>query len=158
MRSSACVLANSVSTVTFGTNKNYRTEHIKFEVADFESSYHAILGRLALAKFMAVPHYVYLLLKMPGKTGVLTLRGDLLKSCECDREAIDYASNIRIPSTASKVLTAAKELSLSKDLIPTKKSSQSSVKPVSDISTKTIQLHEGDSSKTAIIGTGLGEK
>jgi len=144
--------------VTFGTPDNYQTKLIKFVVANFESSYDAILGRPALAKFMAIPHYVYLLLKMPDKTGVLTLRGDLLKSYEYDREAIDYASNIRIPSTASKVLTAAKELSLSKDLIPTKKSSQSSVKPVSDISTKTIQLHERDSSKTAIIGIGLGDK
>ena len=35
--------------VTFGTLDNYRTELIKFEVADFESSYHAILGRPALA-------------------------------------------------------------------------------------------------------------
>jgi hypothetical protein len=26
-----------------------------------------------------VPHYVYLLLKMPGKIGILTLRGDLKK-------------------------------------------------------------------------------
>jgi hypothetical protein len=58
---------------------NYRTEYIKFEVADFDSSYHAILGRSALAKFMALSHYVYLLLKMPGKIGVLTLRGDLKK-------------------------------------------------------------------------------
>jgi hypothetical protein len=43
--------------VTFGeTRENYRTEYIKFEVADFETSYHAILGRPAIAKFMAVPH------------------------------------------------------------------------------------------------------
>jgi hypothetical protein len=48
--------------VTFGTRENYRTEFIKFEVANFESSYHAILGRPILAKFMAVPHYVYVLL------------------------------------------------------------------------------------------------
>jgi hypothetical protein len=59
--------------VTFGTRENYRTEFIKFEVANFESSYHAILGRSALAKFMAVSHYVYLLLKMPEQSGVLTL-------------------------------------------------------------------------------------
>jgi len=52
--------------VTFGTEQNFRTEYIKFEVANFESSYHTKLGRPALAKFMAVPHYVYLLLKMPG--------------------------------------------------------------------------------------------
>jgi hypothetical protein len=30
--------------VTFGTPMNYHTEFIKFEVADFKSSYHAILG------------------------------------------------------------------------------------------------------------------
>jgi hypothetical protein len=46
--------------VTFGeTRENYRTEYIKFEVADFETSYHAILGRPAIAKFMAVPHDTY---------------------------------------------------------------------------------------------------
>jgi hypothetical protein len=32
---------------------------------DFEGTYHAILGRPALTKFMAVPHYSYLVLKMP---------------------------------------------------------------------------------------------
>jgi hypothetical protein len=70
--------------VTFGTRENYRTEFIKFEVANIESSYHAVLGYPALAKFMAVPHYVYLLLKMPGQSGVLTLRGDLKKSYDCN--------------------------------------------------------------------------
>ncbi|XP_039805156.1 uncharacterized protein LOC120669481 [Panicum virgatum] len=109
--------------VTFGTEQNFRTEYIKFEVADFESYYHAILGRPALAKFMVVPHYVYLLLKMPGNTGVLSLRGDLLKSFECDKEAIVHASSIRVPSSMSEILPTAKELSLNKDLMPSKKSS-----------------------------------
>jgi hypothetical protein len=76
----ATPLGSMVLPVTFGTKNNYRTEYIKFEVADFDSSYHAILGRPALAKFMVVPHYVYLLLKMPRKTVVLTFRGDLKKS------------------------------------------------------------------------------
>jgi hypothetical protein len=32
--------------VTVGEiGENYRTEYIKFEVADFETSYHTILGR-----------------------------------------------------------------------------------------------------------------
>jgi hypothetical protein len=59
-------LGTVVLLVTFGTRENYHTEFIKFEVANFKSSYDAILGRPALAKFMAVLHYVYLLLKMPG--------------------------------------------------------------------------------------------
>jgi hypothetical protein len=42
--------------IIFGTPTNYSTKFIQFEVIDFETSYHAILGRPALAKFMAIPH------------------------------------------------------------------------------------------------------
>jgi hypothetical protein len=74
----AIPLGSVVLPVTFGdTRENYRTEYIKFEVADFETSYHAILGRPSIAKFMAVPHYTYLVLKMPSPAGVLSLQGDL---------------------------------------------------------------------------------
>ena len=30
--------------VTFGTRDNYRTEYVNFEVTEFETSYHTILG------------------------------------------------------------------------------------------------------------------
>ena len=56
--------------VTFGTRDNYRTESIIFEVAPLETSYHAILERQALAKFMAISTHTYLLLKMPAPNGV----------------------------------------------------------------------------------------
>jgi hypothetical protein len=144
--------------VTFGTPDNYRTEIIKFEVAHVESSYHAILGRLALAKFMAVPHYVSLLLKMPGKIGVLTFRGELQKSFECEKEAITYASTNRLPNTAGEVIaTAQHHLALGLE-IPTKKINRSAPKPPDNIGVKAIQLQEDDPSKTALIGTGLTDK
>jgi hypothetical protein len=97
-------LGMMVLPVTFGTRENYRTEFIKFEVANFESSYHAILGRPALAKFMVVPHYVHLLLKIPRQSGVLTLRGDLKKSYDYNQEAIQYASSTRVPDASGEVL------------------------------------------------------
>jgi hypothetical protein len=53
---------------TFSTEKNFRTEYLSFEVADFKSSYHAILGRPMVARFMAIPHYTYLVLKMSAPT------------------------------------------------------------------------------------------
>ena len=46
--------------VTFGSRANYRTETLTFEVVDWKGAYHAILGRPAYAKFMAVPNYTYL--------------------------------------------------------------------------------------------------
>jgi hypothetical protein len=105
-RNSATPIGPVTLLVTFGTRVNYRTEYNKFEVADFEYSYHAILGRPVLAKFMVVPHYVYLLLKMPGKSGVLTFHDDLKKSYDCDLEAIEYASTTHVPDSSSEVLTA----------------------------------------------------
>jgi hypothetical protein len=144
--------------ITFGTRENYRTEFIKFEVANFKSSYHAILGRPALAKFMAVPHYVYLLLKMPGRSGVLTLRGNLKKSYDCNKKAIQYASTTRVPDASGEVLVATHQLSQAGLEIPTRKASKSSIQSTDDVALKTIQLQEGDSSKTAVIGAGLSEK
>jgi hypothetical protein len=107
---------------------------------------------------MAVLHYVYLLLKMPGRSGVLTLRGDLKKSYDCNQEAIQYASTSRVPDASEEVLTAAQQLSQAELDIPTKKAGQSGVKSTGDVALKSIQLQEGDSSKTAIIGTSLGDK
>ena len=43
--------------VTFGGELNYRTEKIVFDVFDLPLSYNGILGRPALAKFMAASHY-----------------------------------------------------------------------------------------------------
>jgi hypothetical protein len=58
--------------VTFGTPDNYRTEFLRFEVASFDCGYNAIIGRPGLAKFMAIPHYTYMILKMPGPQGIIT--------------------------------------------------------------------------------------
>jgi hypothetical protein len=49
--------------VCFGDSGNYHREKLEFKVMDWPSQYHAILGRPAFAKFMAVPHYAYLTLK-----------------------------------------------------------------------------------------------
>jgi hypothetical protein len=52
--------------VWFGTPDNFRKETLTFEVVGFRGAYHAILGRPSYAKFMAVPNYTYLEMKMPG--------------------------------------------------------------------------------------------
>jgi hypothetical protein len=61
--------------VCFSNNSNYSREKLDFEVMDWPSQYHAILGRPAFAKFMAVPHYAYLMLKIPGPKGTITVQG-----------------------------------------------------------------------------------
>ena len=43
--------------VQFGTPDHFRTKFVNFVVADFDGTYHAILGHPSLTKFMAVPHH-----------------------------------------------------------------------------------------------------
>jgi hypothetical protein len=62
--------------VTFGTEENFRTENVVFDVAEVNLPFNAIIGRPALYRFMAIAHYRYLVLKMPSPIGVLTVQGD----------------------------------------------------------------------------------
>ena len=59
--------------VPFGERKNYRTKLLDFAVAHIRLPYNAILGYPALAKFMAVTHHGYNVLKMPGSGGIITV-------------------------------------------------------------------------------------
>jgi hypothetical protein len=86
--------------VTFGTLENYRTEFLRFEVANFDCGYNAIIGRPGLAKFMAIPHYTYMILKMPGPQGIITVRADFQGAAECFQVAIQAALTTK-PSTTS---------------------------------------------------------
>ena len=62
--------------VTFGGELNYRTEKIVFDVVELPLPYNGILGRPALAKFMAASHYAYNTFKMPGLLRVITIPSD----------------------------------------------------------------------------------
>jgi hypothetical protein len=145
--------------VTFGESRdNYRTEYIKFEVADFETSYHAILGRPAIAKFMAVPHYTYLVLKMPSPAGVLSLQGDLKILHDCDTEAVEIASTNQVPNAMMEIYAASKKLAPSELDIPEKSDKANKPQPPEEVLVKTIDLGTGDSSKTTTIRAGLDPK
>ena len=55
-------------------------------MVDFLGSYHAILGRPCYARFMVIPNYTYLKLKMPGPNGVITVSSAFSHAFVCDYE------------------------------------------------------------------------
>ena len=59
-------------------------------MVDFPGSYHTILGQPCYAKFMAIPNYTYLKLKMPGPNGVITVGSTYEHVYDCDVECIEY--------------------------------------------------------------------
>jgi hypothetical protein len=62
--------------VTFRTLENYRTEFLRFEVVCFDCGYNTIIGRPGLEKSMAIPHYLYMILKMPVPQGIIIMCAD----------------------------------------------------------------------------------
>ena len=80
--------------VTFGSRANFRSEVLTFEVVDFPGSYHAILGWPCYARFMAIPNYTYLKLKMPGPNDVITVSSAFSHAFACDREHYELATAV----------------------------------------------------------------
>jgi hypothetical protein len=143
--------------VTFGeTRENYRTEYIKFEVADFETSYHAILGRPAIAEFMEVPHYNYLVLKMPSPTEVLMLQGDLKISFDCNTEAVELAATNQVPNAMIEIFAKGSPQPNSRYL--RRPTQQTKPQPSEEVQVKAIDLGTGDNSKTTMIRASLNPK
>ncbi|XP_066316529.1 uncharacterized protein [Miscanthus floridulus] len=80
--------------VMFGDRANFRSEVLTFEVVDFPRSYQAILGRPCYAKFMVVPNYTYLKLKIPGLNGIITVGSTFSHAFTCNHEHYELATAI----------------------------------------------------------------
>ena len=133
--------------VTFGTEENFRTESVQFDVAEVNVPFNAI-GKPALYRFMAIAHYGYLVLKMSPPTGVLTMRGDrttavaaveklhaLAAEAARSEEDTPSTSRARAPARAPKVQPSDPD----------------------NVPVKTVQFG-ADSSRTTRIARNLEEK
>ncbi|KAK1647589.1 hypothetical protein QYE76_065394 [Lolium multiflorum] len=140
---------------SFGKPDHFRMENVEFEVVDLVSPYHALMGRPALTKFMAVPHYGYLKMKLPGPKGVITIAGDR-RSMECATQ-----------SSKMSPLVIAAEKQLIHDAVAMAKAAQSDMpavgnpagtahfQPTND--TKKILLDPAQPDKFVTVGQPSGE-
>src|SRR3954465_15342608 len=91
--------------VTFRSDLNYRTERIVFDVAKIPLPYNGILGRSALAKFMAASHYAYNTLKMPGPVTIFTIPSDKKDALVCADQL--YQQEVAAAAAARALAPAA---------------------------------------------------
>jgi hypothetical protein len=103
--------------VWFGTPDNFRKETLTFEVVGFRGAYHTILGRLCYTKFMAVPNYTYLKMKMSGPKGVITMGSSIEHAFDCDVECVEHTEALAL----DEALVASMEKLVNKDLDSTAK-------------------------------------
>ena len=141
--------------VQFDTTSNYRVEHINFYVANFNTTYHVILGWPALAKFMAVPHYAYLLLKMPSPVGVLALQANLSTTYAYETESLALTEATDLSIQMASMVTDAKTVPANDLEILVLEPPRASAKSKE---TKEVSLSLDDPSKTVKIGAHLDPK
>jgi hypothetical protein len=137
--------------VCFGTPSNFRKETLTFEVVGFRGTYHAVLGRPCYAKFMAVPNYTYLKLKMPGPKGVITVGSMYRHAYECDVECVEYAEAL----VESEALIADLD-SLSKE-VPDPKRHAGNFEPAEVVKSVSLDPSDGADKKVRI-GSELDPK
>ncbi|XP_066342126.1 uncharacterized protein [Miscanthus floridulus] len=137
--------------VTFGGLSNYRTEALTFEVVGFHGTYHAILGRPCYVKFMAIPNYTYLKLKMPGLGGVITVGTSFQRAYECKVECCDHSAAI---AASEELADIRKEVTKE---APDPKRSTRSFEPAEGSKEVLIDPRSAEG-KTVRIGTTLSSK
>lgn len=93
--------------VVFGSRRNFARHTLEFEVLDWQSQYHAILGRPAFAQFMEVPHYAYLKLKTP----TLTVNESFTKSDKCDRDFHKVSDTFGAEQELAEIAMATEKVS-----------------------------------------------
>ena len=144
--------------VLFGDKDHFRRESIWFEVVDLESPYHALLGRPPLARFMTVPHYAYLKMKMPSSKGILTITGNYKKSSACASESSRLAESLVIAAEKRLLDRVVAMASKQPEMSPNPRESEveGSFKPAKE--TKKIPLDPEHPERYAVIGANLDSK
>jgi hypothetical protein len=142
--------------VTFGTEANFRTEYLTFEVADFRSSYHAIFRRPMLAKFMAIPHHTYLIMKMPAPNGILFVLGDIMVSYNCESATVELSKDSAIKAAATVMVAQAAKIDQTTLQVPEQKRTSTALDPSPAV--KKVCLGLPDTSKEVVIRADLDPK
>jgi hypothetical protein len=142
--------------VTFGTEENFRTEYLIFEVADFRSSYHTIFGRPTLVKFMAIPHHTFLIMKMPAPNGIISVLRDIMVSYNCEIATVELSKDSAIKASATVMVTQAAKIDQTTLQVPKQKRTGTALDPSPAV--KKVCLGLPDASKEVVIGADLDPK
>jgi hypothetical protein len=102
-----------------------------------------------------MPHYSYLVLKMPTEQGVLTLRGNVYTAYTYEEESFKVAEATDLSIRMEQTLVDASKILASQLEIPERQVPQKHIKSNEH---KEIQLVDDDPNKTALIGANLDPK
>jgi hypothetical protein len=120
-------------------------------------AYNAFMGQLVLSKFMAIPHYAYLVLKMLGPHGVISIRVEVKCDYDCDRESCEMVNRLMAFAELQDLKHALAESPPLELVMPKAKTSKTSIQPEDSLN-KTVLLSMEEPSKVTHVGNNLNPK
>jgi hypothetical protein len=105
---------------------------------------------------MAIPHYTYLVLKMSGPNGVISVNGDIKQAYDCDKKSCEMTDAL-LASIELQNRKKAMVKSLPDPVMPESRTSKLSIHPEDKLN-KIIQLFLSDPSKVTHVGNSLDPK
>jgi hypothetical protein len=105
---------------------------------------------------MAIPHYAYMVLKMPGPHCVICIKGDIKRAYGCDKESCEVDDRLT-SSTKLQELKKALAKSPPDPIMPEAKTSKTSIQ-LEDSLNKMVSLSMEEPSNIAHVGNNLDPK
>jgi hypothetical protein len=109
-----------------------------------------------LAKFMAIPHHTYLIMKMPAPNRILSVLADIIVSYNCESATVELSKDSAIKAATTVMVAQAAKTDQTTLQVPEQKriSTASNPSPV----VKKVCLDLLDASKEVVIGANLDPK
>jgi uncharacterized Zn finger protein len=109
-----------------------------------------------LAKFMAIPHHTYLIMKMPTPNGILSVRGNIMVSYDCESATVELSKDSTIKAAATVIVAQEAKIDQTTLQVPEQKRTTTALDPSPAV--KKVCLGLLDASKEVVIGADLDTK
>jgi hypothetical protein len=109
-----------------------------------------------LAKFMAIPHQTYHIMKMPAPNEILSFLGDIMVSYNCESATVELSKDSAIKVAATVMVAQAAKIDQSTLQVPEQKCTSTALNQ--SLAAKKVCCGLPDASKEVVIGADLDPK
>jgi hypothetical protein len=106
-----------------------------------------------LAKFMAIPHHTYLIMKMPAQNMILSILGNILISYNCESDTIDLSKVSACKAAATVMVAQAAKIDQTTLEVPEQKRIATTLDPSPAVKKVCLGLPDASKSPSGLTST-----
>jgi hypothetical protein len=109
-----------------------------------------------LAKFIAIPHHTYLIMKMSAPNGILSVLGNIMVSYNCESATVELSKGSAVKAAGTVMIAQAAKIDQTTLEVPEQKRTSTALDP--SLAIKKVCLVLPEASKEVVIGANLDPK